>query len=69
MPGKGGLGGATSSSIESWSPSVDCDRLVVLFSISISRSVRGSSDWLEGCGELGVTEGPRASADPESVRM
>lgn len=46
MPGKGGLGGATSSSVASGSSSVDCDRPVVLFRISISLSVRGSSDWL-----------------------
>lgn len=47
MPGKGGLGGATSSSVESGSSSADWDIPVVLLRISTSRSVRGSSDWLE----------------------
>lgn len=59
MPGNGGLGGATSSSVESGRSSVDWDRPVVLFRISISRSVRGSSDWLENEKHLGsqkVTE-------------
>jgi len=57
MPGKGGLGGATSSSVESGRSSADWDRPVVLFRISISRSVRGSSDWPSGlqAGELGFT--------------
>lgn len=59
MPGRGGLGGATSSSVESGSSSVDCDMLVVLFKISISLSVRGSSDWLRIAKNL-VTEGYRA---------
>jgi hypothetical protein len=55
MPGKGGLGGATSSLVESGSSSADGDTLVVLFRISISRSVRGSSGWLEKWKELGIT--------------
>lgn len=54
MPGKGGFGGATSSSVESGSSSADWDRPVVLFRISISRSVRGSSDWLEDEKNLGL---------------
>lgn len=56
MPGKGGLGGATSSLVESGSNSVDGDTPVaVLFRISISRSVRGSSGWLEKQKDLGLT--------------
>jgi hypothetical protein len=61
IPGKGGLGGATSSSVESGSSSVDVDTPVVLFRISISRSVRGSSGWLERQKELRVTKGQRTS--------
>lgn len=69
MPGKGGLGGATSWSVESGSPSVDCDMRVVLLRISVSRSVRGSSDWLESGRELGLqkatehTQGLRVRVD------
>lgn len=47
MLGRGGLGGATSSSMESVSSSLDWVMLVVLLRISISRSVRGSSEGLQ----------------------
>lgn len=59
MPGKGGLGGAASSSVGSGSSSVDGNMPAVLFKISISRSVSGSSDWLrigENLGLQKVTE-------------
>lgn len=46
MPGSGGLGGAASSSAQSGGSSADGDMAAVLFRISTSRSVRGSSDWL-----------------------